>query len=68
MLPSACIQDKKTLPEIPNYVNKICNVKCKTMWEKHHINPRGDRKCIKGFCYSWQEGKQHVGHECEQMF
>lgn len=38
------------------------------MWEEHNINPWGDGKCMKGFCYWWQERKQHVGHECKQMF
>lgn len=40
---------RKTLPEIDNYINKICNVKCKNIWEEHNVNPQGDRKWGKVF-------------------
>lgn len=58
--------ERKTLPEIHNYINKICNVKFK--WEECNVNTPGDRKCVKGFCCQWQEKKQHVGLKGKQMF
>lgn len=37
------------------------------MWEEHNVNPQ-DRKCVKGFCYWWQEKKQHIGLRGKQCF
>lgn len=47
---------------------QTCNVTCKNMWEEHNVNPQGNRKCMKRFCYWWQEKKQHIGLRGKQMF